>query len=67
MFSSYANKENVQIGKPIVKGSDIDKVKRNLTVPLHTWNAQENNNNANPRSVNSPVTELAHNFTELAA
>lgn len=67
MFSGHTDKENVQLGKPVIKESDVNRVKRNLAVPLQTLNKIENNNNENGRCVNSPVTELANNFTELAA
>lgn len=75
IISSYADKENLQAGKPVVKGSDIDRVKRNLSImPLKPRNQLDNNNHsATPLSlrkcVNSPVTELANTLyhTELAA
>ena len=74
MLTDYADKENAPVGHPVVKESDIERVRRNLSIPLQTRNIFENNNNAKTslsrhgrRCVNSPVTELAHDFTELAA
>ncbi|XP_067935604.1 M-phase inducer phosphatase 1-A-like isoform X2 [Watersipora subatra] len=76
MFSSYVEKENACLGKPVIKESDIDRVRRNLSIPLQIRNELENNNNASKplalplsggRCGYSPVTELAYDFTELAA
>lgn len=62
------------VGRPVVKGTDVDRVKRNLAMPLKQRNQLDNNANtpsvqlmSSRKCINSPVTELAYNFTELAA
>lgn len=72
IFSGYPDKENIMAGKPVIKGSDVDRVKRNLAMPLKQRNQLDNNANTPSifsarKSVSSPITELAYNFTELAA
>lgn len=69
----YPDKENLLVGRPVVKDSDVDRVRRNLTtMPLKQLNLLEHCDiyprlqNSRP-CVNSPVTELANTFTELAA
>ena len=74
VFNGYPDKENIVAGRPVVKGSDVDRVKRNLAMPLKQRNQLDNNANtpsamfmSTRKCVNSPVTELAYTFTELAA
>ena len=71
MFSGYPDKENACIGKPVIKGSDVIRVRKNLAMPFRQRNSMDTNPLAPSlfmrSSVNSPVTELANNFTELAA
>ena len=45
VFNGYPDKENIVAGRPVVKGSDVDRVKRNLAMPLKQRNQLDNNAN----------------------
>lgn len=78
MLGFYPNKENERLENSVIKDSNVENVKQNLQVNMSTIPKKQFNNSSSTlrtpsllvmdrRSVNSPITELSNNFTELAA